>query len=65
MFPLMQDPGVASRLAHQHMDDRARAATRYRLAASLRTRPEKPSPKPTAARRPRARALRTLRFSLH
>jgi hypothetical protein len=63
MFTVMQDPAVASRLAHHYMQERLEAAARHRLARSARTTHEQPSPEPTPTRRPRARALLALRLS--
>jgi len=63
MFTLMQDPAVASRLAHYHVQERLEAAARSRLVRSAQATSEQPSPEPTEARRPRARALLALRLA--
>ena len=62
MFTVMQDPVVASRLAHDLMQERLEAAARHRLARSARTTREQPAPQPPT-RRTRARALLALRLS--
>ena len=59
MITMMQDPGYASRLAHQYRNQQIQAAARYRLARSATTRPEKNSPEPTVARRPQPVACGT------
>jgi hypothetical protein len=60
----MQDPTVASRMAHLHVQDRLDAADRHRLARSARTTREQPSPEPKPTRRrPRSRAHLGLRLS--
>ena len=63
MFTVMQDPVVASRLAHDLMQERLEAAARRRLARSARTARVQPAPEPTPTRRRRARALLALRLS--
>jgi hypothetical protein len=64
MFTVMQDPAVASILAHHYTQERLEVAARHRLARSARTtREQQPAPEPTATRRPRARAFRALRLS--
>ena len=63
MFTLVQDPAVASRMAHLHVQERLEAAALHRLARSARTKHEQPSLKLTPTRRPRARALLALRPS--
>jgi hypothetical protein len=59
----MQDPTVASRMAHLHVQDRLAAADRHRLARSARTTREQPSPEPSPTRRPRSGAHLGLRLS--
>jgi hypothetical protein len=63
MFTVMQDPAVASRLAHLHVQDRFDAAARHRLARIARTKVDRPSLEPTPIRRPGARRLPALRPS--
>jgi anti-sigma factor RsiW len=63
MFTLMQDPAVASRLAHLHVQERLEAAALHRLVRGARTTREQPSPEPTPMRRTRRWVPLALRLS--
>ena len=63
MFTVMQDPAVASRLAHLHVQERLEGAALHRLVRSARTTHEPLPAEPTPTRRPRARAFLAMRLS--
>jgi hypothetical protein len=59
MYSVMQDPGVARRLAQQDTDERLQEAARHRLAMAKPTE-EKPSPSTSVGFRFRFRLGRTV-----
>ena len=63
MFTLMQDPAVAGRMAHLHVQERLEAAALHRLVRNARTTCEQPSPEPKLTRRPRPWTPFALRLS--